>query len=311
MRVHLLLAVVSLSLGCLGATAAVAAEQCSDLQDAQKAKLAEYVAQKFKAPPRVRLDIAENSLVGGTCYRRLVFQSPEGSKVAYRLELFASPDLRFLSKDLMDTTVDPVAEEKRRMESLLAGLTAPGTPVLGSKAAPVTIAVFSDFECPYCARLAGTLKEVLPQDGDRAQLAFHHFPLAMHPWARSAAEAAACAQRQGDSYFWSVHDFLFEDQKSITRDNLLERLVAHTDTLEGFDREKFEHCIMTRDTEAAVERDLAFGRANDVHATPTVYVNGRQTQIVAPEQLRTLIRQLSGARKIAPSAAADAQDAKR
>jgi protein-disulfide isomerase len=234
----------------------------------------------------------------------LLFQSPEsGGAAPYRLELFASPDLRFLSKELLDTTVDPVAEERRRTEALMVGLVSPGAPALGPSVAAVMIAVFSDFQCPYCARLAETVKAVLPDEADRVRLVFHYFPLAMHPWARPAAEAAACAQQQGDRYFWSVHDFLFDHQKEINRDNVLERLAKFSEALGGFDRVKFESCVITRGAAAKVDQDLAFGRENGIHATPTVFVNGKETRVVAPEQLRTLIRQLGTGPRAAPPAA--------
>jgi len=67
------------------------------------------------------------------------------------LELFAAPDLRFLTRDLLDTTVDPVVEERKKAEALAAGLTRGDVPARGKADAPVTIAVFSDFQCPYCA----------------------------------------------------------------------------------------------------------------------------------------------------------------
>jgi hypothetical protein len=58
-----------------------------------------------KVPSGISLEVAENSLAGATCYRKLVLQSRETDKVAYRFELFASPDMRFLSKELMDMTL--------------------------------------------------------------------------------------------------------------------------------------------------------------------------------------------------------------
>lgn len=290
----------------LGASAAVARAQCQALRDGQRLKLIEYVEKKFKVPAGSRLEIAESSSVGESCYRKLLFESAEAGKgVPYRLEIFASPDLRFLSKELFDTTVDPVVEERQRTEALMSGLLAPGAPALGPSAAPVTIAVFSDFQCPYCARLAETLKEALPDEAGPVRLVFHYFPLAMHNWARPAAEAAACAQQQGDAYFWRVHDFLFDSQKEINRDNLLEKLAERSADLEGFDRVKFERCVMTRGAAAKVEQDLAFGRENGIHATPTVFVNGKETRVVAPEQLRTLIGQLSKSPRGNPSAAGE------
>jgi protein-disulfide isomerase len=43
---------------------------------------------------------------------------------------------------------------------------------------------------------------------------------------------------------------------------------------------------------ATVDREVEFANQNGIHATPTVFVNGKQTSVSSPEQLRTLISQL-------------------
>jgi protein-disulfide isomerase len=174
--------------------------------------------------------------------------------------------------------------------------------------APITIAVFSDFECPYCARFTATMKEMTPAEADKVRLVFHNFPLPMHPWARPAAEAAACAQQQGNSDFWALHDFMFDHQKELNRDNLLGRLAEVTNGLAGFDQAKFATCVIERKTAAEVDQEVAFAQQNGVNATPTAFVNGQKTSLSTPEQLHTLIGQLTGASKasVVPAAAREA-----
>ena len=152
--------------------------------------MSDYVQKKYKGPPTARLGVTEAPFASPSCFRKLLFQSQD-PKSSFRLELFLSPDLRFLTRELLDSTVDPIVEERKKAEALAAGLTRGSFPVQGKENAPVTIAVFSDFQCPYCARFADLIKEVLPDD--RVHLVFHHLPLPMHAWARRAAEAAACA----------------------------------------------------------------------------------------------------------------------
>jgi protein-disulfide isomerase len=91
----------------------------------------------------------------------------------------------------------------------------PPAAILGDPDAPVTIRVFSDFQCPFCQRYA---LEVLPgieggllDDGD-ANFAFHHFPLtSIHANAVPAAEASQCVvERFGEAAFWPYHDVVFE-----------------------------------------------------------------------------------------------------
>lgn len=271
---------------------------CAPIQDAAKAKLIDYVQKKYKTPPTVHLEIANMALVAGTCYRKLEFKSQD-PRTSFRLELFAAPDLRFLTRELLDSHVDPIAEERQKTEALEAGLTRGNVPARGRADAPVTIAVFSDFECPYCAGFAATMKQALAADSDNVRLVFHSFPLAMHPWARPAAEAAACAQQQGGQYFWALHDFMFEHQKEFTPNTLQSKLAEVTKGLPGFDQGTFAMCLVERKTAAQIDEDIAFGEQNGINATPTAFVNGQKTQIVSPEQVRTLVRQLSEASKAA------------
>ncbi len=57
---------------------------------------------------------------------------------------------------------------------------------------------------------------------------------------------------------------------------------------------KFSGCLADKKTKAKVERDVAFGTANDVHGTPTLFVNGQRAEVsAAPEQIRSLIREAS------------------
>jgi len=230
--------------------------------------------------------------VSSTCYRKLRFTSQDSTR-PFRLELYVSPDFRFLTRELLDSRIDPIEEARQKQQALEAGLTRGNFPALGPPNAPVTLAVFSDFQCPYCARMAQTLKEVLPAAGDRVRLVYRYFPLPMHPWARPAAEAAACAQEQGNNYFWTLHDFIFEHQREFTPDSIGPKLTEQAAGLAGLGRDRFTSCLANKKTAAKVQDDVAFATANGINATPTLFLNGQQIRIVASEQLLTLIRELS------------------
>jgi protein-disulfide isomerase len=278
----------------LGALAAVAQTPCPPLTDAQRAKLVEYVQKKYKAPSTSPLDVAQTAVIGDTCYRKLEFTSRDPRR-AFQLALIATPDLRFLTRELLDSEVDPVVEERQKLQAMQDGLSRGKFPVLGAKDAPVTITVFSDFQCPYCAQAGiGMVKDLLPSEEGKVRLAFRYFPLAMHPWARGAAEAASCAQEQGDRYFWSLHDYLFERQKEITVESVQRRLLGQAAQLASFDSKKFETCLDTKAGAARVDADIAFGKEAGVTGTPSIFVNGlRQSSGYNPVQLRTLIREIT------------------
>jgi protein-disulfide isomerase len=276
--------------------AGLACAQCPPVKDADQAKLIEYVQKKYKTPAKLQLEITKHRDRGVDLLPQTRIRRQE-SGASFHLELYASPGLRFLARELLDSTVDPAIEERMKADPLATGLDRPGLPAIGKKDAPVTIAVFSDFQCPYCSGFANTAKAVLPEEVGNVRLIFHAFPLPMHPWARPAAEAALCAQQQGDTFFWALHDFMFEHQKEITPDTLQPKLAAVTKGFDHFDQGQFATCLVDRKTAATVDEEIAFAQKNGINATPTVFINGRQTKVVAPEQLRTLIQQLSGAQK--------------
>jgi protein-disulfide isomerase len=83
-----------------------------------------------------------------------------------------------------------------------------------------------------------------------------------------AHEAARCAGEQGR--YWAYHDVLFERQPRFERDDL----VAYAINL-NLDRERFERCLDGHTMRAAVEADLAEGRALGVRSTPSFLINGK------------------------------------
>ena len=88
------------------------------------------------------------------------------------------------------------------------------SPALGSPNALVTIVEFSDFQCPFCARVEPTLKRSRDKYGDKVRLVWKNEPLPFHPAAEPAAEAAMEVRAEkGDKGFWAIHDTFFADQK--------------------------------------------------------------------------------------------------
>jgi protein-disulfide isomerase len=61
--------------------------------------------------------------------------------------------------------------------------------IRGDKNAPLTITEFSDFQCPYCARLQPTLEKVLKAYPKEVRLVYKHYPLSFHKQAQNAGKA--------------------------------------------------------------------------------------------------------------------------
>ena len=149
-------------------------------------------------------------------------------------------------------------------------------PSQGSATAPVTVVEYSDFQCPFCLRVAPTLKELRTKYGDKIRLVWKDFPLTqIHPQAFVAAQAGNCAREQGK--FWEYHDRLFANQAAL-QPEFLKKYAAEV----GMDATKFNACLDTAKYEAKVQESLGVGTGLGITSTPTVYVNGRMVNGAQP-----------------------------
>lgn len=278
----------ALSLFVLGTC--VLGSTCKPLEPGDRQRLAQYVKKKYKLGT-ANVTLSTVVVIEGGCFRKLQFQSPGRTLPP----LYLSPDLRFLTAELMDSRLDPVIEERRRRTELAAQLSSGARPSIGPRNAPVIIALFSDFQCPYCARMAAVLRrEVLPAESKSVRLVFRYFPLTGHDWARAAAEATACAAEQGDEYFWKLHDSLFDHQRELKPDSIRTRINDDVSRFRGFDRRRYTACLDTHAASHEIDADLALGARIGVSGTPTLYLNGeRASSAPVAEQIRTLIREAS------------------
>jgi len=141
-------------------------------------------------------------------------------------------------------------------------------PARGPEDARVTIVEFSDFQCPFCKRADGVVKQVLSKYPNDVRIVYRHLPLvSIHPNAMPAAEAASCAADQGK--FWEFHDLLFENQKALQPEDLL----GYATTV-GLDTEAFQACIDAGTHRAAITADSEAAEAAGVTGTPAFFVNG-------------------------------------
>lgn len=252
-------------------------------------------SQKYKLPANTDVGITESSFVGDTCYRTLQFRAQNSLK-PFKIDLIASPDFRFLTRELLDSLVDPEIEEAHKRQALAASLADGRFPSIGPRDAPVGIVIFSDFECPFCAQAAkGLLGDVLPSENGKVRLVFRNFPLAMHPWAREAAETAVCAQRQNEKYFWAFHDYFFDNQREIKTSNLREKALEFAAGIDGFKLDEFKSCLKDETAAASVQKDIDLGNQMGITGTPTLFINGQRLSGYRLEQINTLVRELSGA----------------
>lgn len=138
---------------------------------------------------------------------------------------------------------------------------------LGPDDAPVTLVMWGDFECGYCAKTEPMLARAHQKYGNQLRIVYRHFPVIGHPHAVLAAEAGVVAAEQGK--FWAFHDQLLAHFGNATRADLeTYAIAAHLDL------PAFRAALDTRRYHDTVVAEAASAAALGVEATPTIFVNG-------------------------------------
>ncbi|MEA2749031.1 MAG: hypothetical protein QOI41_3174 [Myxococcales bacterium] len=143
-------------------------------------------------------------------------------------------------------------------------------PVRGNRLAYVTIVVFSDFQCPFCGRVATTFERITETYGDDVRIVFKNEPLSFHPHARLAAEVGqAVFTSKGNDAFWRYHDMAFRRQQLIGPDTIRAWAIAA-----GADSREIEDGLARKKWSAKIDRDEALAKRIGAVGTPASFVNG-------------------------------------
>ncbi|NMO23142.1 DsbA family protein [Pyxidicoccus fallax] len=148
-------------------------------------------------------------------------------------------------------------------------------PSLGARDAAVTVEVWSDFQCPFCAKGASIVGELREKYGDKVRIVFRHQPLPMHGNARLAAIATMAAHEQGK--FWQMHDVLFDNQRSLDRASLEEYARGL-----GLDLPRFRAALDNPALANYVDAEVVEAQRRGIAGTPTFFVNGKSIMGARP-----------------------------
>ncbi|MBI2378409.1 MAG: thioredoxin domain-containing protein [Deltaproteobacteria bacterium] len=148
-----------------------------------------------------------------------------------------------------------------------AELVLTGRPTKGKADAKVTVAVFSDFQCPYCSRAAPSVESIVSAFPNDVKVVFFNYPLDFHPMAMPSAIAATCAGDQGK--FWEFHDAVFKRQNELSP-QLIDSVAKEL----SLDAPKFDACRTNPETQKKIRDDMTQGEAAGVEGTPSFFING-------------------------------------
>ena len=147
-----------------------------------------------------------------------------------------------------------------------------GLPFEGPKDAPIVITAFSDFQCPFCSRVAEPVKGAAKKFPGKVKIVFAHFPLSFHKEARPASLAAQVAFEQGGSeLFAKVHDGLFAAQRELS-DEKIDAVAKEA----GVDMAKLAAAKKDPKYGKLFDDTMAMGSKAGVEGTPSLFINGRK-----------------------------------
>jgi protein-disulfide isomerase len=251
---------------------------------------------KHKASLEEDAEVVEDFQAAGTPHffingRRLI-----GAQPFERFKAIIDEEIK-VTQLLVNAGIDPAVAYQARteagetpppLEKIEAPIAPRGAPTKGNPAAKVTVQMFSDFQCPFCARVEPTLKDVEKEFGTEIKIVWRHMPLSFHENAHIAAEASVEALKQrGPTAFWKMHDLLFANQKDLGRASL-SRYARQV----GLDVARFDKALDAGTHKAVVDADIKAAQDANIHGTPTFLVNGYVIAGAQPlAKFRKVIRQ--------------------
>jgi protein-disulfide isomerase len=167
----------------------------------------------------------------------------------------------------------------------------------GSKNAPVTMEIFSDFQCPACRQLFITTTQRVMDSyvgTDKVYLVLRDYPLPMHAYSRVAASYSRAAAHIGKCD--AVEQALFQNQQKWEITGDVRGTVAAV--LTPAEMKKVQELVDTRTLEPLIEKDKQIAQSIPVNQTPTMIIRTRDGQsypvvgYVSYDVLKTLLDQL-------------------
>lgn len=149
----------------------------------------------------------------------------------------------------------------------------------GSAIAPVTLVIFADLQCGFCAMTHETLGELERYYGpERLRIVFKHVPLAIHPEAVRAARAAQSVRDlAGSTAFFRYVAAIYANQHDIDAQNL----IAWAEEV-GVEKRQLLARYASRAVFEELSADLELAARLGVRGTPASWVNGASIEGAEP-----------------------------
>jgi len=153
--------------------------------------------------------------------------------------------------------------------------------VFGNPQAEVSVIVYTDLECPFCKRFAGTPEQAIAKFDGKANVVFRHYPLDFHgEIAKRSAYYAECVGRQaGSKAFFAFANDWFKltnsNGKGLERGDAQIREIAQSAGVK--DLGALDVCARDPAVAQLVRNDIADGTRSGITGTPGVIVRNNKT----------------------------------
>jgi protein-disulfide isomerase len=160
------------------------------------------------------------------------------------------------------------------------------SPVFGNTTNPkLTIVEFTEFQCPYCSRIAPVMQDLNKKYPDKIKFVYKHFPLSFHSNAKAAAAASIAAQKQGK--FWEYRYALASHSRELG-DSIYVAVAKEV----GLNIDQFKkEMVLDSAMSARIDKDFQLGVKVGVQGTPNFYINGKRQDRFSPDLVEKMLKE--------------------
>jgi protein-disulfide isomerase len=157
---------------------------------------------------------------------------------------------------------------------------------MGRADAPVSLDMWSDFQCPACQNFSMETAPLLIENyisTGKVRFTYHFYPFIDDHSASNesdhSANAAMCAADQGR--FWDMNDIIFANWNGENQGAFADRrLLAFAKSI-GLEMDSFRSCFNDKTFDDFIQRDFQAGLEKGVKSTPSIFVNGKLVENAA------------------------------
>jgi protein-disulfide isomerase len=269
----------------------VVAQQAAPMNAELQQRIERQVRAYTEVPPEAHISFGPRSPGKFPGYDNLPVLIEANSVKKTLNFLIAKDGSELLYVTEIDLKEDPYARNMRRIDTA-------GRPWRGAEDGKISVVVYDDFQCPFCAKTYVTLmNEVMVHYRDRVRIVMKDFPLVeAHPWAMRAAIDSHCLADQSLPAYWEFADYVHTHQQDVSAKikaagdlSAMDALTREIGQKHGLKPESLQACLALQDP-GKVESSLAEGKSLGVSATPTMFINGQEFEGgITADQLRGIL----------------------